>query len=76
MLALVSGATVGIRAAREEAVVELVLHTLLDKEGKEEKYGREKKKEIENFNKTLRPRKGTELLEENYLRLTLRLTIT
>ena len=36
LLALVSGATGGIRAAREEAVavVELVLHTLLDKEGK------------------------------------------
>jgi len=36
LLALVSGATGGIRAAREEAVavVELVLHILLDKEGK------------------------------------------
>ena len=40
LLALVSGATGGIRAAREEAVavVELVLHTLLDKE---DQYGRE-----------------------------------
>lgn len=39
LLALVSGATGGIRAAREEAVavVELVLHTLLDKEGKARK---------------------------------------
>jgi hypothetical protein len=36
LLALVSGATGGIRATREEAVamLELVLHTLLDKEGK------------------------------------------
>ena len=36
LLALVSSVIVGIRAAREEAVavVELVLHTLLDKEGK------------------------------------------
>lgn len=39
LLALVSGATGGIRAAREEAVavVELVLHTLLDKERKARK---------------------------------------
>lgn len=42
LLALVSGATGGIRAAREEAVavVELVLHTLLDKEGKARENGR------------------------------------
>ena len=41
------------------AVVELVLNTLPDKE---DQYGRESRLEI--VNKTIRPRKGTELLEE------------